>query len=201
MRRTHIDYFRELCDSIKLEKDKVDFFPFKDRFLEVYPAEQELIEEFPCAVLVLKSLKNNLDARFKEKNRIEPVFRDKTKYNRYFVKHFKQEYSYEIHFWIKDPSFDIFSTPEKMGILDQALLYISRNTTRTYKPDYDGIKEIEFRIDVGDSSLETGSVSSKSVYQITLGVIVRDGLYTIEEEETISGYTLQIEDPVDVEYK
>lgn len=200
MRRNHIEYFKELVNEIKLfDKNKNDFiYPFKDKLLEIYPSEQDIIESFPCAVLVFKNTVNNLDSRLKEKNRIEPVFRDNKKYNQYLVRHFKQEFNYQLHFWVNDPSYEIFSDSENYGIIDQALLFISKNSKKTYKAVNLKIKEIEFQIDVGNSEMEAGNVSNKSVYQFILNIIIKDGLYEILQEETLYNAKFKIEPPIEI---
>lgn len=203
MRITHINYFRDLVNSIGLidKTTKEILYPFKDRLLEIYPSEQDIIEQFPCAVLLSKRNQNLFDSRKKDSTRIEPVFRDSKKFNRYFVKHFSQTFNYEIHFWTKDPSYDLFSDPVNPGIIDQALLFISKNGTRAYKPDGVNVPEIFFDIDPGDDFLDTGSVKDKAVYQLGLNVIIRDGLYTLQEEETLYNTKFVIDENVVVEGK
>lgn len=201
MRRTHLDFFKSLGDSIGLENIKTGEIqhPFENRFLEIYPSEQDIIEQFPCLVLYMGRVQNRLDARLNQANRIEPVVRDRTKYNRYFVKHFSQEFNYELHFWISDPAFEIFSTPERPGIIDQALLYLSENRSRTYRPSDSSAKEIEWTLDPGESYVNTGSAKDRGVYQLVLQVKIKDGLYVLKEEETLANVTLEIEEPVEVE--
>jgi hypothetical protein len=188
MRKAHIDYLKAMLVAIS----------FPGQLLEVYPAEDKLPQMIPCAPIKLIPTQNRLDARLKSGNRIAklpPVTVNGVKSNRYLKSHFKQAFKYQVDLWLKNPVTEILSTPANPGYVDKAMVYVSENQTIAIT-----LQDIEYKItvDIGASGDITDD-SDKSIYKYYLEVIFRDGLYSIEEAETLAGAALEIEQPVEVE--
>lgn len=176
MRAYHLDYMKALAESIYFEKDKVDIYPFKDRFIEIQPSENEIIEMFPCCVLSHNRTQNVMEKDTINRARLEPIERDGEKILRTLVRLFRQEYDYSLEFWISSPEFDLLSESEAPGILDQACVYIARNRKIVLAGG------LRVDVDSPESRVETGSVKTKNVYRFSLRIIFTDGIYELQEE-------------------
>lgn len=157
-----------------------------DRFFEYLPPLDQIQEKTPCAILKYSEPTNTLGRKIK--HRLERIVRGNSVFFKNAVRHVKQEFRYTIDFWLNNPDADVVSNVTNRGILDQCLLFVS---LRTWIKAADGIP-IEVRLGktglVDDPAKETGN------YKLYVEIIFKDGLYTIEEEETLAGTELEIEE-------
>ncbi|EQA62233.1 LIC10173 family protein [Leptospira alexanderi] len=185
MRKSHIDYIREMVEGIQIGETVL--IP-PDRFFEYQPPLDGIQERIPCAILKYSEPTNTLGRKIK--HRLERIVRGNSAFLKNAVRHVKQEFRYTVDFWLNEPDADVVSTILNRGILDQCLLFVS---LRTWIKTADGIP-IEVRLGktglVDDPAKETGN------YKLYAEVIFKDGLYTIEEEETLAGIELEIEGPI-----
>lgn len=206
MRSYHLDILKEIASSIDLDdqnpfrpsipvansNDKLVWPNETVRFFEITPPIDAYEEKIPFCVVIQKPTRNQLDARLS--HRISPVYlSDGGKINRFLKRHFKQEFRYHLNFWIEKPDSELLSNVTDRGIIDQCLIYISNNS-RTVNPQgaYMGL-------DVGPSGIVTDPAKKSSVYKVFVEIIIRDGLYSIEKQETLAAGTLEIVEPVNVE--
>lgn len=200
MRKNHLEYLKGLVDSIVFEVEKKDFFPFKDRFIEIQPGENEIIEMFPCCVLAESRVVHKMEKDNGMKSRLSPIVRDGIKYLRTLQRLYEQEYYYNLEFWIVSPEYEILSESTIPGIIDQACIYIAKNRKiQSQITDSVLVSEIEAR----ESNTQTGSVKDKNVYRFSLKIVILDGIYELIEEKTIGHdrAKLEIKQPVDIKRK
>jgi hypothetical protein len=192
MRKAHIDYLKAMLVTIGFTAGSTG------KLLETYPSEDKLKQMIPVAVLQNPRVTNNLDARLKPGNRIarlDPIINGSTKTNQYLKRHFKQEFKYQLDFWLKNPAPEILSEPATPGFVDKAMVHISENQMIPVTlPDV----EYNITVDVGASGSITDE-ADKFIYKYFIEIIFRDGLYSVEQAETLAGATLEILPPVEVE--
>ncbi|TGM88497.1 LIC10173 family protein [Leptospira licerasiae] len=180
MRRTHIDYLRSMVEGLVQGED---FVIPSDRFFEYQPPLDSIQEKIPCAILKASEPTNSI-AR-KVKRRLAKIVRGRDTFLKNAVRQIKQEFKYTVDFWLETPDADVVSTVTERGILDQCLLFVAEH--RWIQTD-EGIP-IEVRF--GKNGIITDPAKETGNYKLYVEIIFRDGLYTIEEEETLGGAELE----------
>lgn len=183
MRRTHIDYLRDMVEGLLQGEDPVIN---ADQFFEYQPPLDAIQEQIPCAILKFSEPTNSIARRVK--HRLAKIVRGNDTFLKNAIRQIKQEFKYTVDFWLKSPDADVVSTVTDRGILDQCLLYIAKHR---WIQTNEGIP-IEVRF--GKSGIITDPAKETGNYKLYVEVIFRDGLYTIEEEETLGG--AELEEPV-----
>ncbi|MBW9233584.1 hypothetical protein JQK62_14945 [Leptospira santarosai] len=184
MRKSHIDYIREMVESIRIEGNVV--FP-PDRFFEYQPPLDEIQEKIPCAILKYSEPTNVLGRKIK--HRLGRIVRGNSVFVQNAVRHAKQEFRYTIDFWLNDPDADVVSSVLNRGILDQCLLFVSLRTWIKSE------EQIPISVRLGKTGILDDPAKETGNYKLYVEIVFKDGLYTIEEEETLAGTELEIEDP------
>ncbi|PJZ43673.1 LIC10173 family protein [Leptospira brenneri] len=201
MKAHHIDYIKLMIAScVAVPEDLepgLDDTPMPiipaDKVFEYIPKLDDLQVSIPCAVIKYNGSTNR---KWKNrKHRLSTIVRPEGKFFKNAVRNVEQEIKYTIDFWLSDPSLDVISSVTERGILDQCLLYIARH--RQAKT----MEEIPFEIRSGITNTVDDPEAQNGYYKLILEIIFKDGLYTIEEEETLAGVTLEIQEPVQIERK
>ncbi|EMF79936.1 hypothetical protein LEP1GSC188_1433 [Leptospira weilii serovar Topaz str. LT2116] len=183
MRKSHIDYVREMVEGIRIDGNAV--IP-PDRFFEYQPPLDTIQEKIPCAILKYSEPTNTLGRKIKY--RLERIVRGNSVFLKNAVRHAKQEFKYTVDFWFNAPDADVISSVLNRGILDQCLLFVS---FRTWIKTAEGIPIL---VRLGKTGLVDDPAKETGNYKLYLEIIFKDGLYTIEEEETLAGTQLEIEE-------
>lgn len=185
MRKSHIDFLREMVTNIEIAETIV--FP-PDKFFEYQPPLDQIEEKIPCAIIRFSEPTNVLGKKIKL--RLEKIVRGNLAFIKYAVRHAKQDFKYTIDFWMNSPEADVGSTILNRGILDQCVLYVSQR--KWFKTE----EQIPIRVRLGKSNVVDDPAKESGNYKLYLEVIFNDGLYTIEEEETLSGVELEAAGPI-----
>lgn len=185
MRKLHIDYIKAMLPAVG----------FTAPLLEIYPPAEKLRRMIPVAVLNTPRVTNKLDARLNQSNRIArlpTVINGNTKILQFLKRHFKQEFKYQLDIWISKQSIaaEVLSEPAHEGLVDKIMRYISENQT------VDAGNYL-INLDVGASGSITDEAENE-IYKVFVEIIFRDGLYSVEQAETLAGATLEILPPVEV---
>lgn len=201
MKAHHIAYIKEMIASCvavpenlesELDQTPTPIIP-EDKVFEYVPKLDDLQESIPCAIIKFNGSTNrNWKNR---KYRLATIHREEGKFFKNAVRNVEQEIKYTIDFWFGDPALDVISSVTDRGILDQCLLYVSSH--RNAKT----AEGIPFEIRSGMTNIVDDPESPNGYYKLPFEIIFRDGLYTIEEEETLAGVTLEIQEPVRIERK
>ncbi len=213
MRKSHIDYLRKMVESVVIDGIHL-FAPEPDskkqgKFLETYPSQDSFQRLLPLCVINSVRINDNLDARQNTETRvkivdkIEPILDlEGNKILRTARTDFKQEFKYTLHFLVKNPTRDINSDIDSLGILDQCKLYISENPktqSRVLIPagsiSTDNLT-YPIGVDVTGSELIT-QYAGEGLYILALDIIFRDRLVTLVEDLAIGG-TLKVLQPIEV---
>ncbi|EMO65296.1 hypothetical protein LEP1GSC132_0279 [Leptospira kirschneri str. 200803703] len=185
MRKSHIDYIREMVESIRINGNVV--IP-SDRFFEYQPPLDGIQEKIPCAILKYSEPTNTLGRKIKY--RLERIVRGNSVFLKNAVRHAKQEFKYTVDFWLNEPDADVISSVVNRGILDQCLLFVSLRTWIKSE------EQIPILVRLGKTGLVDDPAKETGNYKLYVEIIFKDGLYTIEEEETLAGAELEIEGPI-----
>ncbi|MDI7196297.1 LIC10173 family protein [Leptospira santarosai] len=185
MRKSHIDFLREMATSI--EVDETILFP-PEKFFEYQPPLDQIEEQIPCAIVRFSEPTNVLGKKIK--TQLEKIIRGNSVFIKYAVRQVKQDFKYTIDFWMNDPQTDVGSTVANRGVLDQCLLFVSQR--KWFKTE----EQIPVRVRLGKSNVVDDPAKETGNYKLYLEVIFNDGLYTIEEEETLAGTELEAAEPI-----
>lgn len=184
MRKEHIDYLKKLKTAIG----------FTGKMLEIAPRADQIKREIPLCYITFRNVLNKLDARIKNRVQRLPAVVDSNgnKYLRYVVRHFKQEFRYQLNFLFSGSEIEneLLSEPSKEGLIDKALRFVSANQYINRAPVYIGV-------DVGASGLITDE-SNRDIFMAFVEIIFRDGVYEEERVRALSGGTFRIVPPVKV---
>ena len=99
---------------------------------------------------------------------------------------YKQNHSYRLEFWLRDPADDILSSLELPGIIDQALAYA--HSKRVIADETGACIMVE----PGLASVVKDPIQDTGLYYVFLELIFQDGLHRIEEAETFSDAQVKI---------
>ncbi|MBM9546139.1 hypothetical protein JWG40_03875 [Leptospira sp. 201903074] len=201
MKAHHIAYIKSMiasCVAVPEDLDtELDQTPSPiipaDKVFEYVPKLDDLQDSIPCAVIKYNGSTNR---KWKNrKHRLSTIVRPEGKFFKNAVRNVEQEIKYTVDFWFGDPSLDVVSSISDRGMLDQCLLYVAthRNAKTT--------EEIPFEIRSGITNMIDDPEAQNGYYKLIFEIIFKDGLYTIEEEETLAGVTLEIQEPVQIERK
>ncbi|MCB1201347.1 MAG: hypothetical protein KDK41_11940 [Leptospiraceae bacterium] len=184
MRGIHIDYLKAMRTAAG----------FTGKLLEIAPRADEIMRQIPVAVIYPRPVVNQLDARVLNRVKRLPSLQNQngTKDLKYVKRHFKQEYRYQVAFFLKGDSIEaeLMSSHQAPGIIDKCLKFISDNQYITT-----GNTLAQIGVDVGPSGIIEDE-ADKDVFKAFVDVIFRDGVYEEELERTLAGGTLEIELPV-----
>ncbi|EKR25784.1 hypothetical protein LEP1GSC087_0419 [Leptospira interrogans serovar Bataviae str. L1111] len=182
MRKSHIDYIREMVEGIKI--GEIPIIP-PDRFFEYQPPLDGIQEKISCAILKYSEPTNTLGRKIK--HRLERIVRGNSVFLKNAVCHAKQEFKYTVDFWLNEPDADVISSVVNRGILDQCLLFVSLRTWIKSE------EQIPILVRLGKTGLVDDPAKETGNYKLYVEIIFKDGLYTIEEEETLAGVELEVE--------
>ncbi len=187
MRKAHIDYIKNMRSAIG----------FPGKCLEIARRGEQIEQLIPVCVISSRNVVNNLDARVKNRLLRLPALQnpDGTKSLRYVVRHFKQEYRYQVAFWLRGDAIvsELLSETSAEGLIDLVLRYVSLNQYIN-----DGVP-YQIGVDVGASGILSDE-SGDDIFKAYVEIIFRDGLYEEESVEALSGGTLEIVPPVEIEH-
>ncbi|WP_061246737.1 LIC10173 family protein [Leptospira noguchii] len=183
MRKSHIDYIREMVENIRIESNVM--IP-PDRFFEYQPPLDEIQEKIPCAILKYSEPTNTLGRKIK--HRLDRIVRGNSVFIKNAVCHAKQEFKYTVDIWLNNPDADVISSVVNRGILDQCLLFVSLRTWIKSE------EQIPILVRLGKTGLLDDPAKETGNYKLYVEIIFKDGLYTIEEEETLAGIELEVEE-------
>lgn len=190
MRLTHIEYLKALRDEIG----------FSGKCLEVVPRTDEVLRELPVCVVYPRTVVNSIDPRVNTRVKQLPSVEnaDGTKDFRYVHRYFKQEYTYQIVFFLQGDAAEgeILSAPLAEGFIDKALHFIHDNRFVNRYSGSDVLSQIE--VSAGNSGMIYDE-AGQDVYKAFLDVIFQDGLYEEELVRSLTGGTLQTETPVEID--
>lgn len=178
MRKSHIDYLKNMVASITLN----DETPFVDNFLEIQPPLDSFQERTPFCVIGYNAVKNDVFRGSRPSERI--VIQNETdKTIAYLTQKVNQVYLYQLDFWLNSPDDDILSNADSMGIIDQCLVYLYSNLRFT-RIEY----TIPLKIDVyaGQSGIITDPAGELGLYKLFIEVQFMDGIYLIEHKKTLA---------------
>ncbi|AOP35822.1 hypothetical protein A0128_00925 [Leptospira tipperaryensis] len=200
MRSSHIDYLKSLIDSIKTKPELpatelVSLFP-EDKILLVAPITADYPSLFPFCLIQLSPLTSIPDGRRFQK--LSPAVLSGIKNLRYLKRHFSQEFTYSLSFWMQDSSKDVLSTGSvgsdvsQLGIVDQILLYIANH--QKYKTSQDVTLEIR----TGNATVVVDPLENLGYYKLNVEVVFQDGLFEIESVPTLAQGIFEIEEPTEI---
>lgn len=199
MRKTHIEYLKAMVESVEQRGEKL--FASKPeqkqgKFLETYPPLDLFQRLIPlCVINAVKCNDSigNYQLRPKRIENLSPIY--DADGNRVFRKlqiHAEQEFTYTLHFIVKDPIQDISSNPpHNAGILDQCKLYILQRPyfqAPVILPKDSITQELSYQVqvDLKQSEIIT-QYATEGIYILSLDVQFNDKLCSLIEENSIYG--------------
>lgn len=200
MRSSHIDYLRSLIQSIKTNSEPpatvlVSLFP-EDKIFLITPSVSDYPSLFPFCLIQLSPLTSILDGRRFQK--LSPAVLSGIKNLRYLKRHFIQEFSYSLDFWMQNSSKDVLSSGHvgagvaQLGILDQILLYISNNSK--FQTPHD----VTIEVRSGASFIVLDPLENLGYYKLKVDIVFQDGLFETETVPTLAQGTFKIEEPTEI---
>ncbi|MEM7184482.1 MAG: hypothetical protein AAF518_26530 [Spirochaetota bacterium] len=191
MRKYHIDYFTTLVAQIQTEVGGVATTPFVGKFFEVAPPLTSFKDTAPFCTIHHSTSINQIDSQYKV-NKITSTTIDGKKVLRFLKKHFLQEYTYQLDFWLPIPSVESDYEPSKVNLIDQVLSYIVQNPNCINALDPVNDVNIEIRVTTGESGTMYEPEDYLDLYKTYIEITMRDGLFEILEEATLGGSTVDI---------
>ncbi|MBM9499359.1 hypothetical protein JWG44_03750 [Leptospira sp. 201903071] len=200
MRSSHINYLKSLIVSIKTAPEPpatelVSLFP-EEKILLTAPPTAEYPSLFPFCLIQLSPLRSIPDGRRFQK--LSPAVLSGIKNLRYLKRHFIQEYTYSLNFWMANSSKDVLSTgyvgsdASQLGIVDQILLYIS------YHQKYQTPQDVTLEIRSGVSGIVFDPTENFGYYNLKADIVFQDGLFETESVPTLAQGTFEIEEPTEI---
>ncbi|MCP5502625.1 MAG: hypothetical protein H7A25_22190 [Leptospiraceae bacterium] len=180
MRKAHIDYLKALAASITLNGEN----PFgSDNFYEIQPPLDSFQEKAPFCVIGYNAVNNVFYSGSRPSERIV-IQNESNKTIALLTKIINQSFLYQLDFWLNSPDDDILSDITNMGIIDQSLVYLYDRLKFT-RDEYS--IPIKVEVNAGQSGIITDPAGELGLYKIYLEVIFLDGIYKIENRETLAG--------------
>jgi hypothetical protein len=186
--------------------------PFENRFYETSLPLMRLAHIVPSCFLQYTPTKNELpksnDGKPDKIGGIDIVSYNDKRIVRNLERYAKQDYVYVMNFITKDLVSDVLSDSNKPGIIDQCIEYVCKNRKIKYtvppKPgsvtesiNPDGIEYTAY-VDAGNSGLNLDYIE-EGIFVVYLDIKIADGVYGIEEIDTLTGAKFEIIPPVKVE--
>lgn len=182
MKSSHLDYLVDMILSV--QKDGVSIFT-REQILEVEPSMDTLQNSIPCVVIKHSPILTQRSE--KSARRLPSVLREGTTFFRYLTQLVKQEFRYTVEFWIEDPSHDLDTSEDDPGILDQCFIYLD------YRRRFNRSEGVQVEVYPIRSMIVDDPAKEQKAYKLLLELKMKDGIYTVREEESLAGSELEVE--------
>ncbi|MGJ4753209.1 LIC10173 family protein [Leptospira kmetyi] len=200
MRISHIEYLKSLILSVKVlpeppATEPVSLFS-ESRIFQTSPNVDDYPSLFPFCVLIQSPLVSIADGKRFQK--LEPETISGVKNIRFLKRHYIQEFTYTIHFWMQNSAKDVPSAGHlgsgvgSLGIIDQILNYLSNHRK------FATAQGITVEVKPGASFVVSDSSENLGYYKLKMEIVFSDGLFETESVPTLAQGTFQIEEPTEI---
>ncbi|PJZ57025.1 LIC10173 family protein [Leptospira barantonii] len=200
MRISHIEYLKSLVLSVKVlpdlpETEPVSLFS-ESGIYQVGPNVSDYPSLFPFCVIFQSPLVSIADGKRFQK--LEPAVVSGVKNIRFLKRHYIQEFTYTIHFWMQNSSKDVPSTGHlgsgagALGIVDQILIYLSNHQK------FATAQGATVAVKPGESFVVSDPSENLGYYKLMMEIVFSDGLFETESVPTLAQGTFQIEEPTEI---
>ncbi|RHX82218.1 hypothetical protein DLM76_06525 [Leptospira yasudae] len=201
MRISHIDYLESMIVSIKTlpelpATEPISLFA-ENRIFQSRPNVSDYPTLFPFCVISLNPFESI--AERKRFQKLEPVLVGGIKNLRFLKRHYIQEFTYSIEFWMQDSAKDVASTGDfdgsaaELGIFDQILIYLSEHSKLITQ------QGVTVEVKPGSCSKVSDPSENLGYYKLKMEIVFSDGLFETETVPTLAQGTFQIEEPTEIE--
>lgn len=179
----HIDYIKAMIANLQ---DNGQTLIDPTKVFETEVLFDTIESSIPCAVIKAGNWQTGRDGKIYK--RLKDGVANGKVTHRYLRRLYVYGFDYNIEIWLSNPTSELLSSPQLYGVSEQAIEYVFNNQIIEYD-------ERPCKIEIDSIVPVTDPDAQKPEYKLVISLYIEDGLYSIEERQTLEDAVIEIDTP------